>query len=149
MDSSLSRKWLANKQLVSTIGISYFDARDVHTDMGYTLEGSYYTRSPWVVQAGLTVNRSQPGGVLSASGYGALSHLVAGRRIVSLRVSGGQQAYQALSLPRFQVDVPFSDVRLTWKEWVGRRWGVNLAAGSYQSETFDQRGVEVGVFTEF
>lgn len=150
LDSSLSRKWLSDKRLVSTFGISYFDARDAHTDVGYTAEASYYAPRSWVLQAGVTVNRSNPGGILSASGYGAVSHLERGRRIVSLRVGGGQQAYQALTVePRFEVDVPFFDVRVTWKQWIGSRWGFNAVAGSYHSDTFDQRGVEVGVFAEF
>jgi len=149
VDGNLSRKWLARSNFVTTVGVSYFDAKDAHSDVGFTLEGSYYTDSPWVVQMGTTINESSPGAVTSASGYGAVSYIRPRRRHVSLRVAGGQQAYTALNVEQFVVDFSFTDVRLTWKQWIGKQWGVNVVADSYQSSVYDQRGFEIGLFTEF
>lgn len=149
IDASLSRRMLAGRNLVVTAGVAYFDAKDIHSDTGYRLETIYYTSSPWVFQAGVTYNVSEPGSVGSTSGYAAVSHVTDGTRILSARVGAGHQAYQPLQADSFQVDIPFTSVRVTWKEWVGARWGVQLAADSYLSDVYDQHGVEVGLFREF
>lgn len=149
IDASISHKWLAQRNLVTTVGVSYFDAKDEHTDTGVTASAAYYFQSPWVIQAGTTINSSNPGGVVSASGQVAGSYVVNHKRIVSLGISGGHQAYQALTVNRAQVDFPYYSVRMTWKEWLGSSWGVNVSADSYQSKVYDQRGVELGLFKEF
>ncbi len=149
IDASLSRRMLARRNLVVTAGVAYFDAKDIHSDTGYRLETIYYTTTPWVFQAGVTYNVSEPGSVGSTSGYAAVSHVTDGTRILSARVGAGHQAYQPLQADSFQVDIPFTSVRVTWKEWVGARWGVQLAADSYLSDVYDQHGVEVGLFREF
>ena len=149
VDTKLSRKWFSEKNFVSTIGVSYYDAKDAHSDAGISIEGIYYTASPWIIQMGTTVNESDPGSVVSASGYGALTHLLPRFRQITLRVSGGHQAYQAFTEDNFEVDFPFYEFRLTWKQWLGKRWGVNVAAASYQSDVYDQRGGEAGFFMEF
>ncbi len=148
-DASVSRKWLAASQLVTTVGVSYFDAKDAHSDIGLNLEAIYYTRSPWLFQIGTTLNQSDPGSVISNAGYAAVSYLQPQQRAFSVRFGGGTQAYQVLSAQRFQVDIEFYEVRATWKQWVGRQWGVNVAAAGFQSSAYDQRGVEIGIFSEF
>ncbi|MEQ8230571.1 MAG: YaiO family outer membrane beta-barrel protein [Gammaproteobacteria bacterium] len=149
VDASVSHRLLAQRNLVVTAGVAHFDAKDIHSDTGYRLEASYYTPSPWVLQGGVTYNISEPGGVGSTSGYGALSHVRGGSHIVTLRVGAGHQAYQPLRADSFQVDIPFTSVRVTWKQWVGTHWGVQLAADSYLSDVYDQHGVEFGLFQEF
>lgn len=148
-DASVSRKWLADRRLVTTVGLNYFDAKDAHSDAGLNLEALYYTRSPWLFQVGTTINRSNPGAVISNALYGAVTYLRPQQHAFSLRLGGGTQAYQVLTADRFQVDVDFYEVRATWKQWVGTGWGVNIAAAGYQSSAYDQQGVEIGIFSEF
>ena len=148
-DGSLSRRWLAGRNLVTTVGITYFDAKDTHSDAGLNLEAVYYTASHWIVQGGTTYNVSYPGAVGSASGYIALSHAVNGARIVTARLGGGEQAYQPFADNRFKVGIAFGTLRLSCKQWIGRHWGVNVVADSYLSSTYDQHGMEVGLFQEF
>ena len=120
VDGSLNRRLLAQRNLVLTAATTYFDAKDIHSDVQVRLEASYYWPSPWVLQAGSAYNISEPGTVGSPSGYLALSHVRDGAHIVALKVAGGRQAYQPFADDRFQVDIPFAQMRLTWKQWLGR-----------------------------
>lgn len=149
LDAMLSYRWLDNKRLITSAGVTYFDAKDIHSDTGIRGEVLYYTGTPWVFQGGVTYNISEPGGVGSVSGFGVVSHVRDRQRIVSLRVGGGEQAYQPFASDTFQVDISFFTMRLSWKEWLGDNWGVNIAADSYHSTTYDQRGVEFGFFRQF
>ena len=135
--------------LVTTVGITYFDAKDIHSDTGLTAEAIYYSAAHWIVQGGTTYNLSHPGAVGSSSGYIALSHAVNGERIVSVRVGGGEQAYQPFADNRFNVGITFGTLRVSCKQWIGRHWGVNVVADGYWSSTYDQHGLEVGLFQEF
>ena len=149
IDASINKRWLAGLNLVTTLGVTYFDAKDIHTDTGYRAEATYYSDTPWRVQAGVQYNESEPGSVGSMSGYGALSHAVTGERELTFRVGGGEQAYQAFENNSFQVDVNFLSLRFVARQWVGENWGINFVADSYHSSTFDQHGVEVGLFKVF
>ncbi len=148
-DTSLSRRWLAGRNLVTTVGVTYFDAKDIHSDTGFNFEAVWYSASRWIVQAGTTYNLSHPGSVASTSGFVALSHAENGKRIVTARLGGGEQAYQPFADEGFNVGITFGSMRLSCKQWIGKRWGVNVVADSYLSSTYDQHGVEVGLFQEF
>ena len=148
-DTSLSRRWLAGRNLVTTVGVTYFDAKDIHSDTGFNVEAVYYTATPWIVQVGTTYNISHPGAVASTSGYIALSHAVNGARIITARLGGGEQAYQPFANDRFKVGITFGTLRVSCKQWLGKHWGLNVAADSYLSSTYDQHGMEVGLFQEF
>ena len=149
VDGSLSIKWLDSKRFVTTLGAGYFDAKDVHEDTRGFIDLSYYSNSPFVFHGGVQLNVSDPGSVDSISGYLGLSYVKNGDRIVSLRGSFGDQAYQAVTANNFVVDFPFHSVRATWREWVGDTWGINLAAEHYASDVYDQDGIEIGLFKEF
>jgi YaiO family outer membrane protein len=149
IDSSLSRKWLDGRNLVTTLGVGYYQAKDQHRDTSLLAEASYYFAAPWVLQAGTTLNNSDPGGTASASGRVALSYVRDKQRIVSAQVGGGNQAYQAITAQRAQIDFPYYSVRLNVKQWCGYDWGFSVSAESYQSRVYDQRGIEFGLFKEF
>lgn len=149
VDASISRRWLPKRNFVSTVGIGYIDAKDDHRDISALVEGTYYFESPWIVQAGVRLNESDPGSVVSPSGYAAVTYGRDFERFVTLRYGAGQQGYEALSSPAFIVDFPFQEVSLTWREWVRRDIGFNLVAYGFQSDPYDQLGFELGVFKEF
>lgn len=149
IDGAVSRRWLADKRLVTTVGVGYFDAKDVHEDTRYYIEGIYYFEQPIVLQGGFQVNISDPGSVDSTSGYVAASYVRDKQRIVSLRGGIGDQAYQAVNETTQMIDFPFHSVRATWREWIGRTWGINVAAEHFSSDVYDQNGFELGFFKEF
>ena len=146
---SMNVRLLPRRNLIATAGVSYFDARDIHTDVAVFLESTWYVNDRWVAQGGVRMNRSSPGAVDSYSGYAALTWGRDRDRYVGVRIGGGNQAWQAFADDDFQVDFPFAQVTLTWREWIGKRWGVNVSADGYSSDPYDQYGLEIGVFREF
>jgi len=149
VDASLSRKWFPEQNFVSTLGVGYYNAKDEHSDKSLLLEGAYYFDSPWIVQAGVRLNESDPGSVFSPSGYAAVTYGTDKVRYITARYGFGQQGYQALTSPAFFVDFPFHEFRLTWREWVARDWGFNLVGHDFESPPYDERGFELGLFKEF
>lgn len=149
VDGSVSRRWFKDKRLVTTLGGGYFDAKDVHEDKRAYIDAAYYFERPFVLQGGIQIYVSDPGSVDSTSGYVAASYVNSKVRIVSIKGGFGDQAYQAITATNFVVDFPYHSVRATWREWVGRTWGINIAAEHYSSEVYDQNGFELGFFKEF
>lgn len=149
IDASINKRWLPKLNLITSVGITYFDAKDIHSDVGYRIESTYYTESPWVFQGGIQYNESDPGSVGSVSGYGAVSHFTSGNRELTFRLGGGEQAYQPFADNNFQVDINFLSLRFVAKQWIGQKWGVNFVADSYHSTTYDQHGIEIGLFKVF
>ncbi|MFO1436427.1 MAG: YaiO family outer membrane beta-barrel protein [Gammaproteobacteria bacterium] len=148
-DASLSRRWLPKRNFVSTLGIGYVDAKDDHRDLSLLLEGAYYFNLPWIAQAGVRVNESDPGSVVTPSGYVALTYGHDFDRFVTLRYGVGRQGYQALASPSFVVDFPFQELTLTWREWITQDFGFNLVGYGFGSDVYDQTGLEFGLFKEF
>ena len=149
VDASLSRKWLDRRNLVTTVGFGYYDAKDIHSDKSFSLDTTYYFDAPWIAQAGVRINDSDPGSVISTSGYAALTYGRDRQRFVTLRGGFGNQGYQPFGAQSFTVDTEFHQLTLTWREWVGHDWGINFVADDYNSTTYDQRGIEFGLFKEF
>lgn len=149
VDAALSRKWLAQRNFVTTLGFTYFDAKDEFSDKTVSVEGAYFFSGPWVLQAGVKINRSDPGSVHSSSGFSAVSYGRAGEQLLVLRAEVGNQGYQAIAEESVIVDFPFHTLSLTWRRWLGRDWGFNLRAESFHSSAYDQRGFELGVFRAF
>jgi YaiO family outer membrane protein len=149
MDLAIHRKWLAGRQLVTSLGVGYFDAKDFHTDRSLQLGAAWYLRAPWVLQGGISVNRSSPGAVISRSGFLAATYGRDRERFLSLRWGAGRQAYQPFPALDLRVDVPFHQLTGTWREWLGRDFGLNLMVDWSASDTHDQATVELGFFREF
>lgn len=149
VDASAGRRWLARRNLVTWVGVGYYDAKDAHEDVSVSFDAAYYFGTPWIAMGGLRVNDSQPGGVVSTSGYMALTHGRDRGRYVTLRYGTGNQAYEPLAAGTAAVDFPFHQVTLTCRQWLGRNWGVNVVVDGLRSDAYDQTGVEVGVFADF
>jgi YaiO family outer membrane protein len=148
-DASLSRRWLPKRNFVSTLGFGYVDAKDDHSDLSVLLEGTYYFDSPWIAQAGVRINESDPGSIVTPSGYAALTYGRDFERFVTLRYGMGREGYQALTSPSFVVDFPYQELTLTWREWIRPDFGFNLVGYGFGSDIYDQFGAEFGLFKEF
>jgi YaiO family outer membrane protein len=149
LDVSLSRKWLADRQLVTTVGLTGVDSKDGHRDRSVLLAASYYFKRPWVLEGGVRVNHSDPGAVTSTSSYVAATYGEEKRRIISLRYGFGTEAYQLIgdnaALSNFHSDV----WTLTWREWVARRRGFQTRLETYRNPTYSRTGIEFSLFQDF
>jgi YaiO family outer membrane protein len=148
-DAQVNKKWLSKRQLVTTIGAGYFDAKDEHRDSSLFLGGIYYFETPWVLQGGVRWNRSMPGAVISQSQFVALTQGQEGIRYIAIRVDAGREAYQAIGPGEVLVDFPSGAVTLAWKQWLGPDWGFNAVTEYYLSRVYQRTGISFGIFKSF
>src|SRR5580704_10522313 len=47
-DEFINKKWLGRKQWITTAGVSYVMAKDVHRDHTFYLGNTYYFSKPWI-----------------------------------------------------------------------------------------------------
>lgn len=149
LDVSASRKWLAQGNLVSTLGLTAVDAKDGHKDRSVLLGASYYFDSPWMVEGGLRINRSNPGQVVSNGKYLAVTYGRQQQQIVSLRYGFGSEAYQYVGANALLVDFDSNVRTATWRKWLRPHQGFQLRAEAYHNPFYDRRGIELAAFQEF
>jgi YaiO family outer membrane protein len=148
-DGFLNRKWLNRKQWVTTAGLGYAVAKDVHRDHVFFLGSTYYFAKPWILETGAFFDISEPGRVFAPAGFVAVT---AGRnqhQYLVMRAGLGEEAYQLIgptvSLTQFQSQ----SFTLTWRKWLGSNWGFNLVEDYYHSPFYQRGGTSFGLFKEF
>ncbi len=180
VDAQVSRKWLAERQLVTSAALYYArfrsdgsDAFKRHvfddyvydtpsnpisryrviesdrTDRGVRLSAAWYLKLPAVLEAGITLNRSDPGGISSHMPYFAATFGRQGSQYVSLRVASGTEAYQALGAAAQLVDFRSDTATLAWRRWIGPSWGFTALAEAYRNPTYHRQTLGVGVFAQW
>ncbi len=145
-DLYISKKWLENKPLVSTIGYTYSDAKDYHYDRTYTLELIYYFPLPWIVEASLKVNDSKPGNVVAIRKALAVSFGRDKQYYLVGKVDRGNEAYQLIGEENVVADFSSVEYTATWRQWLGKNNGFNLVINHYISESYERNGIKLGLF---
>jgi YaiO family outer membrane protein len=148
-DGFINRKWSERKQFVTTLGVSYIMAKDVHRDTGLFLGGAYYFQKPWLLEGGVRLNLSNPGEVFSPFGFVAVTQGRNKHHYVSLNVGAGQEGYQIIGPTTVLTSFASQTVTLTWRQWLGNKWGVNVVADYYHNPFYQRNGGVIGVFREF
>lgn len=151
IDVFLNRKWLSQRQLVTTIGVGEYKAMDgQHRDRSLFLGSSYYFQTiPWIVQGGIRFNTSDPGGVNSTSQFVAVTQGRNKDHFITLRYGFGEEAYQIIDSGQTLSDFNSQVVSLQVKKWVGDDWGFNTQAERYHNPNYDRTGFTFGLFKEF
>jgi len=148
-DAQLNKKWLAKRQLVTTVGAGYFDSKDEHRDASLFLGGIYYFDAPWIVQGGVRWNWSRPGAVVSQSQFLALTHGREGTHFIVFRGAVGREAWQALGPEVSLVNFPSYVLSVNWKQWLSDDWGFNGMTEYYKSSVYQRTGFSFGIFKSF
>jgi YaiO family outer membrane protein len=148
-DLTANRKWLAGRNLVSTLGLTAINAKDGHRDRSLLAGASYYFAGPWIAEGGMRFNRSNPGRVNSNGKYLALTYAENQRRMVSLRRSIGSEAYQYIGENALLVDFHSSSWTGTWRQWLRPKQGFQVRAESYSNPYYHRHGIELSLFQEF
>jgi YaiO family outer membrane protein len=149
VDAFLNRKWAQRKQFVTTLGAGYDMAKDVHRDHRAFIGTIYYFEAPWIVEDGVYFNLSNPGNAFSASGFVAVTQGRNEHHYLTLKVGFGQEAYQLIGPNTVLTRFPSQTAVLTWRKWVGKKWGFNLITDFYHSPFYDRGGGSLGFFREF
>ncbi len=149
IDAFFNRKWLEQRNLVTSLGVGYYDAKDVHHDYSLSLGATYYFEAPWIVEGGIRFNLSEPGSVKSTSQFIAVTYGRNKQHYVVGRYGFGREAYQVVGPSEVITDFYSRVVSLTWRQWIGRDWGLNAMAEHYRNPFYERNGVEVGIFVDF
>jgi YaiO family outer membrane protein len=149
LDAFVNRKWLEQRNLVTTIGFGYYDAKDVHYDFSAFIGAAYYFESPWIVEVGLRYNFSQPGNVTAPGPFAAVTYGRNKAYYLVLRVGIGREAYQVVGPDEAITDFASQVVTLTWRQWLTREWGFKLQTEYYHNPFYQRVGFEGGVFWDF
>ena len=150
VDVQLSRKWLAQQQLVTSVALyeAHFDAG--RSDRGSRLSVTLYGQTPAVMEAGVIINRSQPGSVGSQMPYASVVFGGQGTQLLSLRASSGREAYQALGAAGGSlVDFHSRSLGATWRQWLAPSWGWTAQAEFYRNPAYERRTLGGGLFAQW
>ncbi|WP_367848138.1 YaiO family outer membrane beta-barrel protein [Rhodoferax sp. WC2427] len=148
-DMQISAKWLEQRQLVTSGALYHAVFDGGRSDSGLRLSAALYLADPAVLEAGVTFNLSQPGSVNSDMPYVALTLGREGQQYLSLRVSNGTEAYQALGTGVQLVNFHSRTVGATWRRWVGPQWGFTAQAEHYRNPTYQRQTLGLGLFAQW
>ena len=148
-DGFINKKWMARKQLITTFGFGYYAAKDVHRDHSFFAGSTYYFTKPWIVEEGIRFNVSNPGSVFSPAGFVAVTQGRNLQHYITVRAGFGKEAYQLIGPTVALTDFQSQTLTVTWRQWVGKNWGVNLVGDYYHSPFYERGGASLGFFREF
>lgn len=148
-DASLSRKWLASRSLVTSLGGTYVRSADEHHDQALVGSVIVYPADRLVAEVGGRINWSYPGSIRSQRGFAAVTAGEQGKRYVALRVTGGTEGYQQTGPSSSLTEFASQEASLSWRQWLGSRWGGTVMLEGYHNPFYTRTGVTVGVFYEW
>ena len=149
VDSFLNRKWASRKQFITTMGVGYDAAKDVHRDHTAYIGTVYYFERPWIIEDGVHFNLSDPGTVVSASGFVAVTQGRNKQHYVTVNVGFGQEAYQLIGPETALNRFPSQTASVTWRQWIGKNWGFNFVSDFYHNPFYHRGGGSFGFFRDF
>ena len=149
VDATLYKKWLPQKNLVTSIGAGQYKAPDGHTDNSLSLGLVYYFDAPFVAEAGLRMNSSNPGAIKTQQQFLALTYGRVKQNLVTLRHGWGQEGYQTVGVTTQLVNFASKETSISWRHWFAPRTGLVLGANSYKNPFYNRDGLSIGIFHDF
>lgn len=144
-DASLGRRWLAGRNLVTTVGLTRVDAKHGFDDLAVTGSAALYLGGV-VLQAGATRNWSDPGSVPSERVFAAITIGRDRSGWLAIRGSRGTEAYQLAGPTATLRDFTSSEASVRWQQWVGPHWGSILQLAVYDNPFYGRAGGTFGLF---
>lgn len=149
IDLDLATKWTAARDIVSHLAVYGADYDADRSDFGLRLSLVAYLPGPAVIEGGITFNVSEPGAVHSRMPFASVTWGREGEQYLTLRLSNGTEAYQALGAGEQLVDFHSRSLGLAWRRWVDRRWGFIATAENYSNPTYKRNTVGVGLLVQY
>ncbi|MDB5966490.1 MAG: putative lipoprotein [Polaromonas sp.] len=149
IDATLYRKWLADRNLVTSVGGGYYSAPDGHTDRSLSLGLVYYFKAPWIVEGGVRFNSSNPGSVRTHQQFAAVTWGRDKQDLVTGRYGWGGEGYLATGPSTQLVNFQSDEASLAWRHWVTPQTGVLMSVNRYKNPLYIRSGLSVGIFHDF
>lgn len=146
VDALLTRKLLASRRLLATVGGTWVRSKDVYRDRTAVVSLTGYLGGAAVLEVGGRFNWSTPGDVRSQRGQAALTLGRSGQRFVVLRAGHGSEAYQLTGSGATERKFTSSEAAITWRQWLGRHAGVLVGGEWYDNPFYTRTGVQLGLF---
>jgi YaiO family outer membrane protein len=149
VDGFLYKKWLPEKNFISSIGLGYYDAPDGHVDRSLSLGGAWYFEQPLVLEAGVRFNRSSPGAVITRQQFIATSYTPDPSNALSARVAWGNEGYLPLTPDTSLVNFNSQEASLAWRRRINQNWGASISINHYRNPTYERSGIDIGLSRHF
>ncbi len=149
VDAALSRKLLAQRNLVTTIGLGYYSAPTGYSDKSIALSAAYYFAVPFIAEGGVRLNYSYPGSVRTSQQFVAGTYGRSRQDLVTARYGWGSEGYLATTASSQLVDFRSDEISLAWRHWFAPSTGWLVSAGRYSNPSYQRSGVNVGLFHDF
>lgn len=149
VDATVSRKLLAQRNLVASVGLGYYNAPDGHVDKSMSIGAAYYFDTPWIVEAGVRFNHSNPGAIRTKQQFVAATYGRDKQDLVTARYGQGTEGYLATTSTSQLVNFRSKEANLMWRHWFAPSTGWLLGLNRYENPSYNRRGLNVGLFHSF
>ncbi len=149
VDGFINRKLLPEKNLIATLGLGYYRAPDGHRDRSVSLGGTYYFAQPWIVQAEVKFNTSNPGKVHTRQQFIAVTWGQDKHTQITGRYAGGSEGYQSIGAGASLVDFRSHQASVAVRHWLSANWGVSANLEHYKNPIYQRNGANLGLFWQF
>lgn len=149
VDASVSRKLLDQRNLVASVGAGYYNAPDGHVDRSLSLSAAYYFDAPWIAEAGIRFNHSNPGAIRTTQQFVAATYGRDKQDLVTARYGWGAEGYLATTTSTQLVNFRSKEFTIAWRHWFSPSTGWLLGANRYENPSYNRRGVNIGLFHSF
>lgn len=148
-DIFLSRKWMENRNFITTVGLGEYDAPDGHIDRNLNFGGTYYFEQPWIVEAGFRLNRSNPNAISTHQQFVAVTYGSEKKDIVTARYGWGGEGYLTIADNVSLVDFESHESSLAWRHWLSPKLGLVSKIDYYVNPYYQRKGANIGLFYQF
>lgn len=149
VDATLYKKWLPQRNLITSIGAGQYKAPGGNSDSSLSLGLVYYFDTPFVAEAGLRLNNSKPGSIKTQQQFLALTYGRAKENLVTVRHGWGQEGYQTIGTNAQLVNFASKETSISWRHWFAPRTGLVAGANRYTNPFYNRSGLNIGIFHEF
>lgn len=143
-DASLHRKLATRDRVLLTAGFTAVKSKDVYRDRAGFASLAVYGDGV-VVEGGLRLNWSNPGGRRSTRGFGALTVGRSGRGLFVVRGSAGRESYQLLGPAQTLREFSSQEAAAEYEVWIGRRTSLVLGGDWYHNPFYRRTGGSLGI----
>jgi YaiO family outer membrane protein len=149
IDGFINRKLLPDKNLIGTLGLGYYSAPDGHADRSLSLGSTYYFTQPWIVQAEIKFNTSNPGSVHTRQQFIAATWGSDKQTQITGRYAWGSEGYQSIGAGASLVDFRSHQASIAVRQWLSAHWGVSANMEHYKNPLYQRNGINLGLFWQF